>query len=775
MPRDVEALVTTSRKIAHFTFKHELPEHFKLTKESQTLYDIGVPDQGYIGLLDLTTGDIHLIPAYNPMYEICLLTDNMPIEPRKLYIRQAGEGLEYTVINPDHVVVSNTLTQAELNHTFTSPLKLEELRKFYSNIILATTLKHDTADYPNKFALLDEKGQLRKDKQGRIMVSYADKNNHILPTFLESLEPLGSSTGDLHKNFASLKGLVEKAGTAGSLLGFGIWKGKTGIFSQLRNRSSSQNPFAFTYDPLFYDYTTKRSLLYENLPIPLSRQIPSEIFSKIVTTISQAVTVENKSEDLLKKFPIADAVKIQYDIERDWEEKNNVCIMRLMMHYLYAKDEKAIDQILQFKNTAGLYPYQDLGVAKLLTSIPTLDSQAFNQQIAQLTKTNKEAACQILWMAIMTAARTGADTALLQLVQNPLVQQESALFKDYFTQADTLDGTLAIFYALENCQLEAIKALLSIKGRQDKLDLTEFAYVHAKESQSALIRDKTTPQIYTIFCAIESGHIHFLKNLFSLELIDTDKMLLNGRTPLKFAIEFGHAEAAKVLLDNHAEVSFDLLTSVIKNHPKMLPIVLTAPAVNLVLITAVLEHSINHIPPNKTATEQLVALLKTTIPELTTTALNHILAGTISSRDNIKYLVELGANINEKVKGDTPLFRACRYNNTLAMTCLLEQKADVNSVSSNNMTALHMAAINQAPRAFKLLIEHGADVTLKDQQGKTAYDYADLNPDFRERIATTAAPTSSLLTHSIFSVTPEPPKDKITATPPSENKVNKPD
>lgn len=43
----------------------EAKHNFKLTQQSIDLFEAGRPGQGYVGLLDLTNGDIHLLPAFN--------------------------------------------------------------------------------------------------------------------------------------------------------------------------------------------------------------------------------------------------------------------------------------------------------------------------------------------------------------------------------------------------------------------------------------------------------------------------------------------------------------------------------------------------------------------------------------------------------------------------------------------------------------------------------------------------------------------------------------
>jgi hypothetical protein len=39
--------------------------HLNLTEQSKALFELGKPGQGYVGLVDLETGEIHLYPSFN--------------------------------------------------------------------------------------------------------------------------------------------------------------------------------------------------------------------------------------------------------------------------------------------------------------------------------------------------------------------------------------------------------------------------------------------------------------------------------------------------------------------------------------------------------------------------------------------------------------------------------------------------------------------------------------------------------------------------------------
>jgi hypothetical protein len=54
---------------------------------------------------------------------------------------------------------------------------------------------------------------------------------------------------------------------------------------------------------------------------------------------------------------------------------------------------------------------------------------------------------------------------------------------------------------------------------------------------------------------------------------------------------------------------------------------------------------------------------------------------------------------------------------------LLDQHVDVNAVNDSGQTALHFAALN-SDATVKLLAEHGAELDVKDKQGRTPLDFA---------------------------------------------------
>ena len=85
-------------------------------------------------------------------------------------------------------------------------------------------------------------------------------------------------------------------------------------------------------------------------------------------------------------------------------------------------------------------------------------------------------------------------------------------------------------------------------------------------------------------------------------------------------------------------------------------------------------------------------------------------------------LIKQGADVNKT--GWTPLHYAATAGNVQLVKILLENYAYIDAESPNKTTPLMMAAHYGTPGAVKLLLEEGADVSLKNELGLTAIDFA---------------------------------------------------
>ncbi len=85
-------------------------------------------------------------------------------------------------------------------------------------------------------------------------------------------------------------------------------------------------------------------------------------------------------------------------------------------------------------------------------------------------------------------------------------------------------------------------------------------------------------------------------------------------------------------------------------------------------------------------------------------------------------MIDKGADVNKP--GWTPLHYAATSGNAQIIKILLENYAYIDAESPNKTTPLMMAAHYGTPGAVKLLLEEGADVSLKNDLGLTAIDFA---------------------------------------------------
>ncbi|HAT8859669.1 TPA: hypothetical protein JBE16_05480 [Legionella pneumophila subsp. pneumophila] len=199
-----------------YSLKHPFPEHLTLTERSKKLFEEGSPNQGYIGILDISTGEIHLLPSFN---------------------------------------------------------------------------KDD--------------GKERLNKYGKKFSKY-----------LESQQPLGTMTGDLHTYATNALGLGLKGGVNGQLMGFGIWKDDEGNIKEFRNRSSSQNMFSVKYNEFYREYYNDKVSHHSAHSLALPRELPREICQEIFDCLANGLGFP--TEEVSNSKRVHPEIRQHFIVENDY-------------------------------------------------------------------------------------------------------------------------------------------------------------------------------------------------------------------------------------------------------------------------------------------------------------------------------------------------------------------------------------------------------------------------------------------------------------------------
>jgi ankyrin repeat protein len=91
-------------------------------------------------------------------------------------------------------------------------------------------------------------------------------------------------------------------------------------------------------------------------------------------------------------------------------------------------------------------------------------------------------------------------------------------------------------------------------------------------------------------------------------------------------------------------------------------------------------------------------------------------------KEIVRKLIARDADVNKT--GRTPLHYAATGGHVEIIQILLDEYAYIDAESPNKSTPLMMAAKYGTPAAVKLLLEAGADPTLRNELGLSAIDFA---------------------------------------------------
>ena len=105
------------------------------------------------------------------------------------------------------------------------------------------------------------------------------------------------------------------------------------------------------------------------------------------------------------------------------------------------------------------------------------------------------------------------------------------------------------------------------------------------------------------------------------------------------------------------------------------------------------------------------------------------LASSLGNIEIMQILLEAGATVQPRASGLLPLWAAARTGKLEAVQWLLARGANIDARCEGRITALIHAAKTGHVDLVRVLLDAGADTTIRDAQGKTAIDYAGYRDD----------------------------------------------
>ena len=207
--------------------------------------------------------------------------------------------------------------------------------------------------------------------------------------------------------------------------------------------------------------------------------------------------------------------------------------------------------------------------------------------------------------------------------------------------------------------------------------------------------------------AVYSGNINLVKDLLQQETTDITVPDEFENTPLHVAVEKDHTEIVKLLLRKGASVEARTNTGITPLH-----MCTSIPTLNLLLEYGACVNATNGRKE---------------------TLLHQCVGGGMLELE--EYVIKHGACVNTvNIDGETALHqisgRAFNDENIASMRLLLENGADLSIKDLSLKTAIHHASYYSSAEAVKLLIESGADLDVVDNAGNYPIHYTVTNCNY---------------------------------------------